>query len=96
MNGDLAKNQAIQVLAPGAVERYRATTKTTAEIGRELDADALLAVVAAGSGGRIQLNASLIEARNGRTFWSASFDRPRGQLDQLQANLAAASGTPSG
>ena len=92
VNGDLAKNQAIQVLAPGAVERYRATTKTTAEIGRELDADALLAVVAAGSVERIQLNASLIEARNGRTFWTASFDRPRGQLDQLQADLAGGVG----
>ena len=88
VNGDLAKSQAIQVLAPGAVEQYRATTRTVAEIGRELDADALLSVVATGSGGRIQLNASLIEARNGRTFWSASFDRPRGQLDQLQADLA--------
>ena len=88
VNGDLAKSQAIQVLAPGAVEQYRATTRTVSEIGRELDADALLSVVATGSGGRIQLNASLIEARNGRTFWSASFDRPRGQLDQLQADLA--------
>ena len=88
VNGDLAKSQAIQVLAPGAVEQYRATTRTVAEIGRELHADALLSVVATGSGGRIQLNASLSETRNGRTFWSASFDRPRGQLDQLQADLA--------
>jgi tetratricopeptide (TPR) repeat protein len=88
VGNDLGRNQTLQVLPPGAAAVYRSTAKTAQEIGAELKVDALLAVTASVDRDQIVLRASLVKANDGRSFWSSTFERPRGELLALQNDLS--------
>jgi TolB-like protein/DNA-binding winged helix-turn-helix (wHTH) protein/Flp pilus assembly protein TadD len=66
------------------------TTKTLAEIGREVGADYLLESSLREENGRFRITAKLIRARDQVQVWSESFDREPTSLLGLQQELSAA------
>jgi len=70
---------------------YRAnTTKSLAEIGREVGADYLLESSLRTEGGRFRIITKLIRARDQVQVWSESYDREPTSLLGLQRELSAA------
>jgi TolB-like protein/DNA-binding winged helix-turn-helix (wHTH) protein/Flp pilus assembly protein TadD len=70
---------------------YRAnTTKSLAEIGREVGADYLLESSLRAEGGRFRITTKLIRARDQVQVWSESYDREPSSLLGLQRELSAA------
>lgn len=66
---------------------YRATTKSIAEIGRELGADYLLEGSIRGSDGQHRVTATLIRVRDQVQVWTDTYDRESKNLLGLQAEL---------
>ena len=66
------------------------TTKSLAEIGREVGADYLLESSLRAEGGHFRITAKLIRARDQVQVWSESYDREPTSLLDLQRELSAA------
>jgi tetratricopeptide (TPR) repeat protein len=68
--------------------RYKGTTKTLAEIARELRVDALLEGSVVREQGRIGITAQLIQASTDRTLWAERFERELRSVLTLQGEIA--------
>ena len=84
----LSQIRAFNVTAPTLAMRYRGTTKTIQEIGRELRVDAIVEGAAQLSGGRVAITARLVDAASGRNLWTKSYERELRDLSSLQSDLA--------
>ncbi len=69
---------------------YRGTTKSLADIGRELGADYLLESSLRAEGGRFRITTKLIRAGDQVQVWSESYDREPTSMLGLQQELSAA------
>ena len=85
---DLAKISALRVISRTSVMRYKGTSKPIPEVARELNVDAVVEGTVSGSGNHVSLRAQLIRAEPEGHIWAESYDRPRGDLVSLQAELA--------
>lgn len=65
---------------------------TVPEIGRRLHVGAVLEGSVRRGGGQVRIAASLIDAATGFTLWSASYDRPGGDVLATEAAIAASVG----
>jgi eukaryotic-like serine/threonine-protein kinase len=87
----------LSVIARGSSNQYRHTTKSTAEIARELGADYLLTATVrwdkvAGSASRVRVSPELVDVGPGhapRTRWSQPFDAALTDVFQVQGEIAA-------
>jgi tetratricopeptide (TPR) repeat protein len=70
--------------------RYRGTTKSAAEIGRELGADYLVESSLRAEGDRLRVTSTLVRVRDQVQVWSQSYDREPASLLGLQRELSAA------
>ena len=70
--------------------QYKATPKTTTEIGRELHVDALVEGAVLRSGNRIRISAQLVDARTDQHLWAHSYERDLGDVLALQDEVARA------
>ena len=77
----------IAVIGRTSVTAYRRTTKTLAEIGRELGAQYLVESSIRSEGGRLRITSKLIRAADQAQVWSAAFDNEPGSLLELQREL---------
>ncbi|MEP5569832.1 MAG: hypothetical protein ABJN62_18460 [Halioglobus sp.] len=71
----LAHLQSLRVISRTSVLEYKGTVKNIRDIGAELGADAILEGGVQSSGGRIRINAQLIDARTDEHLWANTFDR---------------------
>ena len=78
------------VIGRTSVMRYKRTTKTLAEIGRELDAAYLVESSLRAEGGRLRITSKLIRVRDQVQIWSASYDSEPGSLLAFQRELSVA------
>jgi DNA-binding winged helix-turn-helix (wHTH) protein/tetratricopeptide (TPR) repeat protein len=69
---------------------YKRTTKTLAEIGRELDAAYLIESSLRAEGGRLRITSKLIRVRDQVQVWSASYDSEPSSMLTFQRELSAA------
>ena len=76
------------VSSRNAVIRYRGREVDAQVVGRELDVKAVLVGHIARRGDELNINAELVEVRNGRQIWGEKFTRPVGDLMTLQNDLA--------
>jgi len=83
----LSRMREFNVTEPALTMRYRGTTKTIQEIGRELRVDAIVEGAAQLSAGRVAPTARLVDAATGRTLWTKSYDRELRDLPSLQVDL---------
>jgi DNA-binding winged helix-turn-helix (wHTH) protein len=78
------------VIGRTSVMRYKHTTKTLAEIGRELDASYLIESSLRAEGGRLRITSKLIRVHDQLQIWSASYDSEPSSLLTFQRELGIA------
>ena len=84
----LAKISALRVISRTSVMHYKGSTKTTPEIARELNVDALLVGSVLRSGDRVRISAQLIQAGSDKNVWTESYERDLHDILALQADVA--------
>ena len=84
---NLAKIQDLAVIARTSVMQYRNTDKTIQEIGRELGVANLLEGSVQVVGGRVRIQAQLIEAAGGTHLWADSYTYPFENILDLQSRV---------
>lgn len=80
----------IGVIGRTSMMAYKGTTKSLAEIGRELGAGFLVESSIRGEGGRVRITSSLIRAPDQVLIWSASYDSEPGSVLEFQRELSSA------
>ncbi|PIB35967.1 hypothetical protein BFP72_11455 [Reichenbachiella sp. 5M10] len=85
---NLQKIKELKVVSRTSVEKYRASTKTVAEIAAELPVSYFVEGSGQKIGDRIQLNIQLIEAASDRHLWSKRYVRQVGDIFELQQEIA--------
>jgi TolB-like protein/Flp pilus assembly protein TadD len=78
------------VVARTSTLRYRGSTKSATEIGRELGADYLVESSVRIEAGRIRVTATLVRVGDQAQVWSQSYDREPTSLLGLQRDLSTA------
>ncbi len=78
------------VIGRTSMSAYRRTTKSLAEIGRELGAGFLLESSIRSEAGHLRITSKLIRARDQVQIWSASYDSEPGSVLAFQRELAGA------
>lgn len=78
------------VVAGSATVRYKGSTKSAAEIGRELTADYIVESSFRSEGSRLRVTSTLVRVRDQVQVWSQSYDREPTSLLGLQRELSAA------
>jgi TolB-like protein len=88
----LAHLQSIRVISRTSVLAYKDTVRNIREIGKALGADAILEGGVQSAGGRIRINAQLIDARTDEHLWAETYDRElsASNIFDVQADIARA------
>jgi DNA-binding winged helix-turn-helix (wHTH) protein/TolB-like protein/tetratricopeptide (TPR) repeat protein len=73
-----------------STKRYKRTTKSPAEIGRELSADYLVVSTVRVEGERVRVISNLIRVRDQAQVWSKSYDQEPKSILGLQRDLSGA------
>jgi DNA-binding winged helix-turn-helix (wHTH) protein len=79
-----------RIIGRTSVMSYKHTTKTLADIGRELDASYLIESSLRAEGARLRITSKLIRVRDQLQIWSASFDSEPSSLLAFQRDLSIA------
>jgi DNA-binding winged helix-turn-helix (wHTH) protein/Tfp pilus assembly protein PilF len=79
-----------RVIGRTSVMSYKRTTKTLADIGRELDASYLIESSLRAEGPRLRITSKLIRVPDQLQIWSASFDSEPSSLLAFQRDLSIA------
>jgi TolB-like protein/DNA-binding winged helix-turn-helix (wHTH) protein/Tfp pilus assembly protein PilF len=87
---DLARVSSLRVISRTSTTQYKGTTKSLPEIAHELNVDAIVEGSVIRSGQRVRVTAQLLEAHTDRHLWAETYDRERGDILVLQAELAGA------
>ncbi len=85
---NLAKLGALRVISRTSVMKYKGVKRPLPEIGRELNVDALLEGTVTPSGGRVRIDAQLVQAANDRHVWAESYERDLKDVLSLQDEVA--------
>ncbi len=80
----------LSVIGRTSVMAYKRTTKSLADIGRELAAAYLVESSLRAEGGRLRITSKLIRVRDQVQIWSASYDSEPRSLLNFQRELSAA------
>ncbi|MFL6438662.1 MAG: tetratricopeptide repeat protein [Terriglobales bacterium] len=86
---DLSKLGGVQVISRGSVMRYKDSHRTPAEIGRELNVDALVEGAVLRAGDRVRVTARLVRTATNQNIWAEQYERDLRNVVALQDELAA-------
>ena len=89
-SASLAQIDPERLSVKGRTLRYKGTTKTAVEIGRELSVDYLVESTVRAEGSRVRVTATLIRVRDQEHVWSQSYEREPTSLLGLQQELSTA------
>lgn len=78
----------LRVISRTTAMRYRNTSKSVPQIGRELNVDAVLEGAVIRSGDHVRITAQLIRAANDEHMWAQSYDRNVLDVLSAQADIA--------
>ncbi len=84
----LAQLHDLKVISCTSVMRYKATTKSLPDIGRELGVDAILEGSIQRANGRVRITAQLIAASTDAHLWAKEYDRDLADVLKLEADVA--------
>lgn len=87
---DLAKIGSLRVISRTSVMQYKGAKKSLPEIARELNVDAIVEGSVIRSGERVRVTAQLLRAPTDQHIWAETYDRDRGDVLKLQAEVADA------
>jgi TolB-like protein/DNA-binding winged helix-turn-helix (wHTH) protein/Tfp pilus assembly protein PilF len=85
---ELAKVGALRVISRTSIVHYRGTTKSLAQIAKELRVDAVVEGTIVHSGDRLRITAQLIDANADRHLWAESYERDERDVLTLQKEVA--------
>ena len=86
----LAQLHGIEVISRTSTMQYKTTSKGVPEIGRELNADAVIEGSVDRSGDRVRITAQLVDARSDQHLWARSYERDFDDVLALQNEIAGA------
>lgn len=81
---DLSKLSGLRVIARSSSFVYRGTDVAAAKVGRELGADYQLEGSVRRAGGRLRINAQLVECAGGEHVWAERYDRELSDVFAVQ------------
>jgi TolB-like protein len=84
----LARISALRVISRTSVMGYRATTQNLRQIARDLGVRYVLEGSVRRFGERVRITAQLIDAETDQHLWAETYDRPRADLFEVQADVA--------
>ena len=84
----LAQVHALRVISRTSVMRYKGTTKSLAEIARELGVDAILEGSVQQSDGTVRLTTQLVDPATDTHLWAKTFDANLSDLMRVQADVS--------
>ncbi len=84
----LSRVQSLRVISEGSAAKFAGVETTTREIGDALGADYLLRGSVQREGGRLRVNARLIDARTERQLWADSYDREMSSVFAIESDIA--------
>jgi serine/threonine protein kinase/Tfp pilus assembly protein PilF len=85
---NLAQVRTLEVISRTSVMRYKGSTKTLPEIGKELGADVVVEGSVQRSGGRVRITAQLIRTSTDKHIWAQNYDRDLSDELKLEAEVA--------
>jgi adenylate cyclase len=85
---DLSKISPIRIMSRSSVMRYKRVRKPLAEIGRELNVDAILTGSVSRAGERVRVAVQLVEPGTSRNLWADSYDRDVSDVLALERQVA--------
>jgi len=87
---NLAKISALRVISRTSVMRYRNVQRPVGEIGKELNADALIEGTVVRAGNSVRITVQLIQASTDRHLWAEEYHGDLQDVLTLQAEVAKA------
>lgn len=88
MINELAKIGALRVISRQSMMQYKNARKTTPEIARELNVDAVVDGSVLRSGDRVRITAQLIRAATDQHLWSENYERNLPDMLTMQSEIA--------
>ena len=85
---DLAQLPGLRVISRTSIMHYQNTPKTTPEIGRELNVEAIVEGTVLRAGDRLRIRTQLIYAPADQHIWAQAYERDVKNVLTLQADLA--------
>ena len=84
----LAQVSALRVISRTSATHYKGTKLRLPEIARELSVDAVVEGTVMRTGGRVRINAQLIDARTDRHLWAQAYERDLTDVNALGSEVA--------
>ena len=93
LNSRLSRLSGLGVIARTSSRQYKGTTKSIAQIGKELGADYLLRGTIrrerSPNADRVRITPQLVRASDGRSMWAEPYDKPYGSgIFEIQSDVA--------
>jgi TolB-like protein/Tfp pilus assembly protein PilF len=87
LTAQLASLASVQVVSGASMRRYQDSTKSPAEVGKELQVDALITGSVRLSPHDIRIVVELVDTRRSQQLWAKLFERPRHELVHVQTEV---------
>ena len=87
---NLSKVSVLRVISRTSVMQYKGTKKTTPQIARELNVDAVVEGAVLRSGNRVRITVQLIQAPADKHLWAETYDRDIQDVLTLQSDVTSA------
>jgi TolB-like protein/class 3 adenylate cyclase/Tfp pilus assembly protein PilF len=84
----LSKTQGLRVIARTSVMKYKGTSKSIAEIGRDLNVGSVLEGSVRKAGDKIRITIQFVETSNEEPRWSQVYDREIRDIFAIQSDIA--------
>lgn len=84
----LARIEGLKVISRTSVMRYKGSTSSLREIGRELDVASVLEGSVRHAGGRVRITAQLIDVESDAHLWADRYDRDLEDIFAIQTDVA--------
>ena len=85
---EVARVGTIRVISRTTILRYKGTRKTTQQIGRELNVDAVVEGTILRAGNGVRITAQLIQVATDNHLWAESYERDATEVLRLQQEVA--------
>jgi TolB-like protein/Tfp pilus assembly protein PilF len=85
---NLGQVASMRVISRASVMRYKRGKTPLPQISRELNVDAVVEGTILRSGERVRISVQLLDARADRHLWAKTYDRPLGDLIELEKRVA--------
>jgi TolB-like protein/DNA-binding winged helix-turn-helix (wHTH) protein/Tfp pilus assembly protein PilF len=84
----LAKMGSTRIVSRSSILRYKGTKQSIPEIGRDVDADAIIEGTVTRSGNRMRITAQLIHVSTDRHLWAEAYEQNLSEVLDLQSRVA--------